>query len=195
MALVTGCSSNGQAKESTKAVGSLQETYERLGKGKVEVDRTVAAMDQLVKGTDLKSSFKSFSDSVAALKSAGEAVTKQSAEMRDKRDEYLATWEKEVEGIKNQDIKESAEQRRVRIKASYDSIASAAGDVRAAYPPYLQDLQDIQKALSLDLTPAGVAGVTPVINKARAEGQALSRKIEALNAQIDTLRGKMSPKG
>lgn len=54
-----------------------------------------------------------------------------------------------------------------------------------ACQPFLRRLQDIPKALSLDLTPAGVQAARPAFELARRSGAELKNRIAEFMAEID----------
>ncbi len=193
LALIAGCSSGGgQSHASQRAVSSMSEVESQLAKAKTEVDRTVALLNDMEQGKDLSKSFREYSSSVADLKTAGDNARNRGEAMRERRQEYLTKWEQEAAKIQNPDIKEGVEQRRERIRANYDKLSGMAEDVRNAYQPFLRDAQEVQKALSMDLTPAGVNSIRPAIDKAQSEGMALAQKLDALRNEMRTVQGSMA---
>lgn len=193
LTLATGCASSGRAKESEKAVQSMEDMQENLGKAKADVDRTVVLLGQLEEGTDQKKVFSEYTDSVKKLQAAGENAKKRGEEMKAKREEFLAKWDKELAEVQNPEVKKGLEQRREEVKTKFGKLTEMAVAVRDAYTPFMADTTDVQKALSVDLSPSGVAAIKPAIEKAKADGAVLSQKIDSLANELAAIRGNISP--
>ena len=193
LTLATGCTSSGRAKESEKAVQSMQDMQENLVKAKADVDRTVVLLGQLEEGTDQKKVFSEYTDSVKKLQAAGENAKKRGEEMKAKREEFLAKWDKELAEVQNPEVKKGLEQRREEVKTKFGKLTEMAVAVRDAYTPFMADTTDVQKALSVDLSPSGVAAIKPAIEKAKADGAVLGQKIDSLANELAAIRGNISP--
>ena len=91
------------------------------------------------------------------------------------------------------ELKDELEARRARIRNNFDDITDLADDVRDAYPPFVTKLEDIQRALKLDLTPAGIQSIKPSLDSAKEQGDVLAKKLDKLGVEIDALQGKLAP--
>ena len=193
---LVGCSSGPKpAKESSEAVQSLSDTRSAIVSAKAQVNKTVAAMNNLSSGGDLRSNYTKFSDAIAQTQSDAERARKRAEEMRSRAKEYTAKWEKEMESISSPELRASAEQRRTQVRQNFDAVSQAARDAKAAYEPFMQDLTDIQKALALDLTPAGVQAVRPTMDRVNADATTLNSKLDALIAALDRVSAGITPAG
>ena len=85
-----------------------------------------------------------------------------------------------------------SEARATAAKSDFDRVRSAAADVKGAYAPYREGLQDVQQYLANDLTAEGVRSITTKANDTIRKGEALQQKIASLQAELDTLAGKWS---
>jgi len=188
-----GCSNSVRSDASVQAVQSISDVSAQLDKAKAGVDRTVALLGQLQADGGTEKTFKDYTDSVNDRQDAGDAAAKRGAAMREKREEYLAKWQANIQATQNPDIKKGMEERVAALRANYDDVASKANDVREAYRVFLQDAKEVQSALKLDLTPAGVKAMDPAINNAKAAGNDLSKKLVAFNDELGDFQGKMSP--
>ena len=193
--IAAGCSSDeggGRSAESTKAVTSMQGTRQELAKAKQEVQQANASLDSLAAGGNVSQSYSQFTKQVNELKASGERARARARDMRERGRQYVANWEKETEQITSPELKAGAEQRRARVKQNYDQIMATATSVRDSYEPYLRDLQDIQRALANDLTPAGIDSARPAMEKAKANGETLQQRLDTLITQLDEVGGSMS---
>jgi len=190
-----GCSSDGGGKteESKQAVTSISSTRSELAKAKQGVNNAVASMDKLTTaGSNLEPAFKQYSADVKAVQASGDRARERAQAFRDKARQYVANWEKEVEQMQSPELRAGAAQRREKVKDNFDKIKETGRSVRDAYQPFLRDLQEIQRALANDLTPAGVDSAKLAINKAKTEGATLNQRIDTLIAQLDEVAGGMS---
>lgn len=191
--LLAGCETNDgrQAKVARKAVTSLEDTRQELVRADHEVNQALTAMDQLAsEPRDLRQSYKSFTTEI-------EDATEQSEEARERADkmsrywhEYIASWERETEGITSPELRASAAERRQTVRENYDSLRDMARDLQTAYEPFVNQLRDIQRALSLDLTPAGVEATKPAMETARQAGTQLQEQIDAFITELDRVSAR-----
>jgi len=188
-----GCSSSGRAGESEKAVSSMDTVITQLSNAKKEVSDTVADLAALQSSADLKATFSTYTKDVADVKAAGDRAKERSKSMQENGRLYVSKWQSEIENTTNPEIKASMEQRKERVEENYSKIKAAAGDVRTAYAPFLTNLQEIQKALSLELSAASVQALQPSINKAKADGETLNQKIDALQSELREVKEGMAP--
>lgn len=195
MTLACGCASSGRAAESERAVESVQDVTANISKANGQISRTIQLMDQLAQGKELPRTFQQYTQAVNDLKDAGQRAAKRGRDMREKRQEYLAKWEKDIQSINDPAIRQASAERRNDIRANYEKVTALAEEIRAAYTPFLQHLQEVQKALSLDLTPAGVSAIAPAMASAKRDGETLMRKLDALGVELRKFTETMSPTG
>jgi hypothetical protein len=194
VAFATGCSSEsgGRTAESQKAVVSLKDTRQELVKAKAEVTDATAALDKLSAGGNLEQSFKQYTAAVKDVQSAGDRAGARAQAMKENARQYVVKWEKEMDQVSSPELRAGAAERRQKVKDNFDQITVAGRSVRNAYQPFLKDLQDIQRALASDLTPAGVSAAKPAIDKTRGDGTTLNGRIDSLIAELDDVSGGMS---
>jgi hypothetical protein len=196
LALVIGCnSSGGGAKTRERVVSSMEKVYGDLGNASQQIQRTDALLEEFQQGADLKSTFKNYQLAVNDLEAASEQARERARAMRENREAYLAKWQSEAEHIQNPQVKEDAMQRRERVAANFQKLTGMADDVRAAYRPYISDVQEIEKALGQNLTPAQVNTMRPSIDRAMKNGDVLNQKLDALGKELNSLLGRLSPTG
>ena len=191
------CSSNsgggGRSEESQKAVVSLKDTRGELTKAKADVNDAIVAMDKLTaQGANLPQAFQQYTVAVKDVQAAGDKARARATAMRENGRNYIQKWEKESEAMQSPELRAGAAARRQRIRDNYEQITATGRSVRDAYQPFLRNLQEIQRALSQDLTPAGVDSAKLAIDKAKADGTALNERLDALIAQLDEVAGGMT---
>ena len=194
--LATGCSSGGgRIAEGQKTIEGFQATKSNLAQGHAQVDRTLAAMDRVNAGGDLEKSFKDYTTAVADLEKAGESARKRSAAMKQNVAAYVQKWQEEMGSIDNPLIKASLEKRREAVRANFAEVRAAAEEARRAYDPFLRDQKEIQRALSIDLSPGALPGLKPAFDRARGDGESLKGKIAAVQKELDDMEAGLTATG
>jgi len=195
--LSAGCATrSGQAGEVTRAMTSMRTTREELVKARAYVDDVLAAMDQLrgAPAGSLPWVYKVFTDQVSqTVRQCGTARRRTSRMLAQWR-QYTASWEREIDRLSTPELRAGAAERRQTVLRNYERLRDAADATEQAYPPFLTQLRDIQKSLSLDLTPAGVGVVQPVFEQAHQTGAELREMITTFVAQIDQVTAVSPPR-
>ena len=188
-----GCSSNKkQAKEKVQAIESIESIADECQKGISQADQVIAAIDELQSGKKLKSAYGKFNKAVKRLEASADRVTKRRDSMQRNRDAYIKRWQEDLEKVQNPEVQASLAERMKAIRANFEDVQNAANGVRLAYQPLMRDLRDLQKALALDLNPAGVSALQPALDRARSEAITLKDEIAELQAELTEIAGSMS---
>lgn len=198
LVLSGGCATNrsGQARQAARAVTSMQTTRAELAKAQAQVEDVLAALDQLDAASPgaLPKAYRTFTRQVSRTVKQANTARRRADEMRQRWQDYIVSWEKESEQFSTPELRAGAAERREAVRRNYDRLQEAARATAAAYPPFLTQLRDIQKALALDLTPAGVRAARPAFESARNMATALKAKIANFMAQIDLVLAVSPPK-
>lgn len=192
--IFAGCQDKAPVKESRKAVSSMKETYDYLGRAMNELEGVRSLLDRLPTTNDLPGWYKDYTSRVAEMAEAGNRARDRWQDMKARGQEYIAKWEQEAAAVQDPQVKETMEQRKQRVTAGYESAIAIAQELRDSYQPYYAELQALQKALKVDLTPANVKALGPSIEKAKANGATVAAKLDALGKELDKLSGRMSAK-
>ena len=187
-----GCATTGMDR-SIKTSNSIRDVDSEIRKMMVQIDLTAASLDALVSPgvTDLKKPFDNYSDNVAKLESEGNRVLKRLDEMKANSKEYFGEWEKQGDTFTNADIRELSEERRIKLAAIYAQVPAAGTGIKGSYHAYLTDLKEIRKYLSNDLTPQGIAGITPVANKSVQDLDSLKSSLRPVITALDEIQAEL----
>lgn len=196
---LTGC-----ATEEKEAVKRTEQTADSLGEvrndvlaAKKQLDATTSALDKLVGQAtgNRRPAFENYMKERARLQVQAEKARARADDLYARADAYITKWAEDASKVQNPELKKEAEARRAKVKEGIAGIQAAARSTRDAYRPLLQDLTDIQTALSNDLTDAGIAAVKPLAAKAAADAGKLQNRAEALVAELNKVRSEVSSKG
>jgi hypothetical protein len=180
-----GCS-NTPKVENEAATEGIQAVVDQLNVAQGEIDKVLASIDALQAPGDMKTAYANYVAAVGSVRKAGERVRDRREAMQAKRDEYIARWQKELESISNPDVKAALVERK-------ELVSAEVATVRDDYLPFLKNLEEIQKALALDLNPSGIAAMKKPLDQARADGLKLKASISRLQGELNRIIGSMAP--
>jgi len=191
---LTGCSSTSGGE---KLADSYSRTRGHLTESQGQVDETLSALNglRITNPTNLSNAFSQYKQAVAELEKKGAEAKELAAGMKQNMDANTKKWEKEMESIDDPTVKSSVESRRQAVRSNYDQLKMYAQDARAAYEPFLKDNQAIVKALSMNLSPAAVSGLSTSMDRAAADGKTLKEKIAAMQRAMDNIAKGQSATG
>jgi hypothetical protein len=192
--LIGGCTSTGSGE---KNLESFSRTRANLAAAQDDVDHTLATMNglRITTATNLGNAFKQYKDAVTRLERRGVEATRLADATKENMDMNVITWQKELESIQDPTIKASAQSRRDAVRSNYAQLQMYAQDARKAYDAFMKDNQDIIKALSMDLSPAGISSLAPAMDRAAADGKTLKQKIAAAQRAMDNMANGQPPIG
>ncbi len=191
-AFLGGCATTGMDR-SVKTSNSIQEVDSEIREMIVQIDTTGASFDSLVRTgqPDPKKALHTYSDDLAKLDRQGKRVIKRMDEMESRSTEYFAEWEKQGDAYKNPRIQELSAQRRTKLAELYAQVPKSGAGIKRAFHNYLSNLQEIQKYLSTDLTPAGLAAIAPVAEKSVQDRDALRASFQPVLSALDEIKAEL----
>jgi len=182
-------------KLADKVGNSIADFRDEIVDVKREVDATLASMDKIVADAtvDPRKAFKEFDKAVPRIDSAAGKAKKQATDMREKGKDYFEKWEKELAGVNDPDIRRLAEERKVKLQATFAIIRSSMEPVRDQFNSWLTDLKDLQKYLSNDLTIGGIDAAKELMAKNKAEGLVVQANLDKVIAEMNTVVATIMP--
>jgi hypothetical protein len=194
-ALMTGCGTTAGYKQADKTGAGATEFREEITNGKKAIDDTMTALGQVAATANKnpREAFQQFSKSLANLESAAEKARKRGAEMKEQGQAYFAQWEKQMNDVKNPEIRNLAMQRKAKLQETFDSIKKYTEPLKAQFDPWLSDLKDLRTYLSNDLTVTGVDAAKSLFAKTQAEGMEVQKSMNALVAELNTIAAALTP--
>ncbi len=191
--LLSGCATTGQEKKQ-KAVSSIEEFHKEVSKNLNQITETVNALNQIEKTTDgdLLKPYHNFVKQLNRIIDNSRSMSKHADAMAIKGGEYFDTWEKELSGIMNSELRAKGGERRGELSKIFNRITNMARDVQITYQPFLIDLTDIKTALGNDLTTRGIVSMKPYITKANENAKTVMAKLQELADEVDRVTNALS---
>ena len=191
--LSSGCASSGYDKGNQTAQ-NIQTAANRIAALPAQIDKTVASLNDLVSKpqADLRPQFKQFTANLSEVESAAKDIGAARRTMGEKSKEFFATWDAQLAQINNEDIKARSEARKKDVADKMEAIKRSYTEAEVAFRPFMNSLKDVQKYLSVDLTPGGVAAIKDTVTKANQDAAKLGEEITQLAEQFKALGLAMS---
>ena len=140
---------------------------------------------------NLEKNFKAFSKQVDAMTKARADAKKNKADYQVKKEEYIKNWTKEMESVSNPDIRTTMESRQAAVTKALESLKPSFEAAVQSFDPFLSDLQDTQKMLSMDLSKAGVQAASSITSKSLEDGKTVVSNLDALLTALNDVKQQM----
>jgi IS1 family transposase len=192
-ALLAGCAKDNYQKGSA-AGADLQQSGSLIGQANAKIDACVNTLKNLVDSPqgDLVNRFKLYSTAVGELQSTAEHVKSKVSGMRETGNEYFKAWDEQAAKIQNEDIKNRSAERKAEMQKRFTEIKAAYIKAGDEFRPFMQNLKDIQTALSTDLTSGGVSAIKGVADKTIADSEKVKASVNELATKFRELGVAMS---
>jgi septal ring factor EnvC (AmiA/AmiB activator) len=158
------------------------------------IDQTLAALNDLVEKPqpDLRPQFKAFSSQLADMESDAQDIADARRSMAKSGKEFFAKWDEQLAQIQNEDIKARSQSRKDEVAQRLNAIKLSYTEAAMSFKPFLANLKDVQKSLSVDLTPGGVAAMKDTAAKVAQEAGPLKDSAFKLAEDFKSLGLAMS---
>ena len=159
-----------------------------------QLDKTLASLNNLVTQpqADLRPQYKDFAANVAAVQSAAKDLAAARSKIAADQTDFFAKWDQQIAQMQNQDIKALSQSRRDEVARNLTTIKTSYAQTDMAFKPFLADLSDVQKYLSVDLTTAGLAAIKGPVAKTGQDAVPLKASLTKLAGDFKTLGASMS---
>jgi len=194
--LVAGASARAAGYKLADKVGAgIADFRDEIVDVKKAVDATMAALDKIVAqaAVDPRKAFKEFDKSVPDIDSAAAKAKKRADDMREKGQKYFETWQKDLAGVNDADIRKLAEERKAKLQTAFDNIKTKMEPARDQFKAWLANLKDLQKYLSQDLTISGIDAAKELILKSKQEGAAVQQSLDGVIGELNSVVAAITP--
>jgi hypothetical protein len=190
----TGCSTFSRtpaAPDASRPVGGksidLLQLRETVKSTRVALNRTTDALNRIPAAPTPAEAYNAYSNELAAFKKLSSKLLQDSADVRNRGNALFTEWDREAKSIKNPEIRDVAEKRRLALQEAYTSMITPLLSARLGLTEITSDLTDMQKALSLDLTSPGVSATAKIIERVDIQAANASKSLDSLAAELDKI--------
>ena len=192
-ALINGCASSGYEKGNETAA-NIQAAGNLIGALPGQIDATLESLNNLIQKpqTDLRPQHELFAANVAKLESSAKEVADARKSMAERQKEFFARWDEQLAQLQNEDIKARSQSRKDEVMRKMTAIKLNYTEAETAFKPFMSSLKDMEKYLSVDLTPGGIAAMKDSAAKATQEAAPLKESIAKVAEAFKELGVSMS---
>ena len=190
---VGGCASTGFEKGNQTAA-NVQSAADQISALPGLIDGTLTSLNDLVQkpAADLRPQYKAFVENLATVQATAKSVAETRRAMGERDKEFFAKWDEQLALIKNEDIKARSQGRKDEVKQQMLALKKSYTEAEMAFHPFLSDLKDVQKYLSIDLTTGGLASIKDTVDRVTQNAGPLKGSISKLAEDFRTLGFSMS---
>lgn len=190
-----GCATRGYEKAQNTSQ-SLTTAAQQIELARQQLATTSAALSTLVNQPtpDLKRTFEGYRSSLNALERTITAVTEQAEIMRREGEKYFDTWSKQLAEMQNENVRARSAARQQEVAQQFNAIQQQYYAVQQQFGPLLSRFRDIERLLSVDLTPTGVRTAQDFAARAEGDAAKLRATLDQLASQFRALSGVLAPK-
>src|SRR5262245_57515725 len=168
---------------------SIKDAHDETSRTSEQLKATLSALNALTKQTkgDLRPAYNTFSSEITKTAAVADLTGTRVQSMAKEGQEYFQDWQKTVDGIANESLRQKAQKRLDSVKASYSHVETSLQLANNKFKPFLSDLGDIQKSLATDVTAAGVKAIRGTVRTANWDHQFVSQAINSALKEMDKM--------
>jgi len=182
-------------KKADKTGASIAEFRDEIVNIRKEVEATVLALDKILEtaNTDPRKAFKEFDKAVPRVENAAQKAKKRSEDMKAKGKAYFEQWEKELATLNDPEIRQLAQQRKLKLQGTFDALRSVMEPARDQFNVWLSSLKDVRQYLSNDLTINGIDAAKELITKTKTSGREVQQTLDVVITELNTIAATLTP--
>lgn len=174
---------------------SIKEARAEATRTHEQLAATLSALNALTKQSkgDLRPAYDAFAAEIPKTEAAANSTRTRVKWMGGDGQKYFEGWQKDVNSIANESLRKKAQKRLDAVKKSYDKVAVELTKGADKFTPFLSDLNDIQKTLANDVTPAGVKAVRSTVSSANWNYKYVNTAINDGLKEMEKMEKALSP--
>jgi len=191
--ILSGCATD-RSENAGSAPGSGIAEYAQLAQdASRNVGASLAALDRFAgsAGHNSESDLTAFSKAVQDLQVKSQTVRAHAQAMEARGDAYFANWETNIAQVKNDHIRELAQQHHEDLQKSFQRIKSATQQGRAAFKTYLAGLRSLRVTAEKEPSSLNAASTTELIKNTREQGEQVEQQLDAILTELRGMAGML----
>jgi ABC-type transporter Mla subunit MlaD len=174
--------------------GSMKQAREEATTTSGQLNSALSALNDLVnqKEGDLSPAYQAFKAELPKTRDAATATSSRVEKMGKERQTYFTDWQATINGINNSSLQKKAQKRLNRASDSYGKVEAALAVAVDKFKPFLSDLNDVDKALSQDVTMQGIKGMKGVVRDANWNYKSVSGAVSRALKEMEKMEKALS---
>jgi hypothetical protein len=196
-AVLLGCASTETSRKEPTLRQDFIEYRQIVVLAMNQVDSVLHALDKISveANRDPRPAYQAFAKAVHRLEVDSIKVRARTQAMRARGDAYFEHWEAYLAGVKNEQVRELAEEHRPDLKRRFEQAQSASQQVREGFRPFLSDLQKLRAVLEADPTLARIDAQKGLILEAKDKGRRVQQGLDRVLAEMNSMTALLKPPG
>jgi hypothetical protein len=143
------------------------------------LQQTVNSLKALTtqKTGDLRATYNAFAAEVKNTQAAAAWTVARAQRMESASKEYFGDWQASLISVSNSSLRKKGQKRLDETRKSYDKVVVSLKEAAEKFKPFLANLDDVQKAMAHDITPAGVKSIRGVASDADSNMKKVHRVV------------------
>ncbi len=190
---LVGCRT-AQANKGNAAAASMQRAAIEVQAESNAVEVAMKALNELQndQGGDLREPFRQYTKAVDRLASAAQKTEATGDRMAKENTAYLASWDKTLQTIDYQHIRELSQARKEEVAERFRAVNQQYQESEQAVQPLIAYFRDIRTALAADLTSGGMASLKEIVENAGRNAAKVQTALAALEKELNNSGTKLS---
>jgi len=191
--LLTGCNTAGYQKGDT-AAASLRDAAAEVQTESRDLEYCLATLRNLVNTPqgDLKVQYKRFTKALAQVEASAAKNNKIATQVAQKNAAYFQAWNNQLTNMNYEAVRNISEARKAEVSTRFDAVNKRYEEARTAMDPVLSYLNDIRKALAVDLTTGGLTSVRPLVQNAEANSAKVQTALARLTTELNNSSSQLA---
>jgi len=163
---------------------------------KSQLAATMGALNALLAtkpGGDLRPAYQTYIENVDKTKKDATITKARFDQMNGDSASYFNSWKSDNQSIKNAKLRKVADKRLAAVQKDYRSALAALQGASAKFTPFLSDLNDIQTALSNDLTANGLKAAKGVFKQANKDHKNVQTEVTKALQHLGAMQAALAP--
>lgn len=201
-AVMYGCSSTKsvqpqQPQTQPAAANPIVDTKQSVAATRAQIGEILASLNALVTAPPdkLNQAYSRYAGNVDEMRKRQAVLIKHIDGMQKNGRDWLAAWQTPQREIDNPEIRTIAQRQHEQLKERLDHTTHSFREAGKALAPFVNNMEDLKKALANNLTPQMVDQLaqTTVVQTADANGAAVARNLDVAITEFNELTASISP--
>ena len=197
VAALIGCATTETAPKGPTPRADFIEYRQIVVQSMAVMDTTLRSLDEISVQAhrDPRPAYEAFAKAVHRIEVDSVRVRARTHAMRARGDAYFEHWEEYLATVKNEQVRNLAEEHQPELKQSFEQLHLAATQVREGFRPFLSDLQKLRAVLEADPSLARIDAQKGLILTAKDKGRQVQQGLDRILAEMNTMTALLRPPG
>ena len=195
--VLAGCANTGTGRREPTPGQDFKEYQRIVVQAMSEVDAMLRSLDQLSVQASRHPhrAYQAFAEAVSRLEVGSIEVRARAQAIRVRGEAYFAHWTENLAGVKNEQLRQLAQEHQAELKESFNQIRLTSQQIREAFRPFLSDLQKLRAVLEAKPTLAGINAEKDLILATGDKGRQVQEGLDRILAELNSITALLRPAG